>query len=41
MKKRMSGKFHDNELSKKHDKKDTEFIHTDPWRVLRIQGEFV
>ena len=41
MKKRISGKFQDNELLKKSGKKDTEFLHTDPWRVLRIQGEFV
>jgi len=37
----MSGKFHDSELFKKPGKRDAEFIHTDPWRVLRIQGEFV
>jgi uncharacterized protein (TIGR00730 family) len=41
MKKKMSEKFHEIESFKKAGKKDSEFIHTDPWRVLRIQGEFV
>lgn len=41
MKKKYPEEFRDNELLKKPGNKDAEFIHTDPWRVLRIQGEFV
>jgi uncharacterized protein (TIGR00730 family) len=31
----------DNELLKAAGTKNKDFIHTDPWRVLKIQGEFV
>lgn len=31
----------DNELLKSAGTKNKDFIHTDPWRVLKIQGEFV
>ena len=41
MKKRFSDGLRDYELFKKPGKKEEGFIHTDPWRVLRIQGEFV
>lgn len=41
MKKKIPGRFEDNELLKKTGKKDSEFIHSDPWRIFRIQGEFV
>ncbi len=41
MKKKTPGRFEDNELLKKPGKKDSEFIHSDPWRIFRIQGEFV
>lgn len=41
MKKRYPEELRDYELLKKPSGKDGGFIHTDPWRVLRIQGEFV
>jgi uncharacterized protein (TIGR00730 family) len=41
MKKKYPEELKDYELFKKPGKKDAEFIHADPWRVLRIQGEFV
>jgi uncharacterized protein (TIGR00730 family) len=40
MKKKTPGRFEDNEVLKQPER-DGEFIHSDPWRVLRIQGEFV
>lgn len=30
-----------NLIASTHDAKDTDWLHTDPWRVLRIQAEFV
>lgn len=41
MKKKYIKKIEDVELLRPPGKGDSEFIHTDPWRVLRIQGEFV
>jgi uncharacterized protein (TIGR00730 family) len=41
MKKKYPRSTVDSELLKSTGKKESEFIHTDPWRVLRIQGEFV
>jgi uncharacterized protein (TIGR00730 family) len=41
MKKRYPNELKDNELFKKPGKRDADFIHADPWRVLRILGEFV
>ncbi|MCD4669328.1 MAG: TIGR00730 family Rossman fold protein [Actinomycetia bacterium] len=41
MKKKYPKKNEDIELLKPPTKGDSEFIHTDPWRVLRIQSEFV
>jgi len=41
MKKKKNRKIEDIELLKAPAKGDAEFVHTDPWRVLRIQGEFV
>ena len=41
MRKKIPGGFEDNEVLKNTNKNDAGFIHTDPWRVLRIQGEFV
>jgi len=41
MKKKNTRKIEDIELLRAPGKGDSEFIHTDPWRVLRIQGEFV
>ncbi len=41
MKKKYTRSTVDNELLKFTGKKESDFIHSDPWRVLRIQGEFV
>jgi len=41
MEKKYPKKNEDIELLKSPGKGDSEFIHTDPWRVLRIQSEFV
>ncbi|MCK5567016.1 MAG: LOG family protein, partial [Actinomycetia bacterium] len=41
MKKKYPGRNEDTELLRAPSVKDKEFIHSDPWRVLRIQGEFV
>ena len=41
MNKEYPRKNEDHELLKAQDKIKSDFIHTDPWRVLRIQSEFV
>jgi len=41
MKKKYTGRNEDSELLRAPSIKDKAFIHSDPWRVLRIQGEFV
>ncbi len=41
MKKKHTKRIEDIELLRPSRKGDSEFIHSDPWRVLRIQSEFV
>ncbi|MCJ7665985.1 MAG: TIGR00730 family Rossman fold protein, partial [Actinobacteria bacterium] len=41
MKRKYSHHNEDSELLKAPDTNDKNFTHSDPWRVLRIQSEFV
>ena len=41
MKKKHLNKNEDHEMLKAPKKVESDFVNTDPWRVLRIQGEFV
>jgi len=41
MKKKFPHKNEDQEMLRAHRKEDPSYINTDPWRVLRIQSEFV
>lgn len=41
MKKKFPHKNEDQEMLRGHRKEDPSYINTDPWRVLRIQSEFV